>query len=42
MKKEIENLLDEAAGQVRERPGDTDQLDESSTRSWQEIERKSG
>ena len=42
MKKEIENLLDEAAGQVRERPGDSDQLDESSTRSWQEIERKSG
>lgn len=42
MKKEIENLLDEAAGQVRERPGDSDQLNESSARSWQEIERKAG
>ncbi|MCK5880181.1 MAG: FecR domain-containing protein, partial [Holophagae bacterium] len=38
MKKETKNLLNEAIGKVRERTGDSGQLDESSARAWQNIE----
>ena len=42
MKKDIENLIDEASSQIRERHGDGDQLNESSVRAWQEIEKTAG
>ena len=41
MKNETENLLDEAASQVRKRAGDTSQIEESSGRIWRKIEGKS-
>ncbi|MFH1965118.1 MAG: FecR family protein [Acidobacteriota bacterium] len=40
MKNETENLLDEATAQVRERTGDSSQIEESSGRIWRKIEGK--
>ncbi len=37
MKDKTKNLLDDATAQVRERPGDSSQIEESSGRVWREI-----
>jgi len=42
MNKEIEELLEQAAGQVRDRVGGQGQLDESASRAWQRIEAQAG
>ncbi len=42
MKKDTEKLLEKAVEQVKGRTGDSEQLNQSASRAWQEIERHAG